>query len=307
MSEMRVIVTGSRGLLGTAFRMVAEQSPYVTDLLLPDRRDLDVTQELDVERYISTTRPDVVINSAVLMPADLCETHPETAYRIHALGARWVSRACARAGALPVYISTDFVFDGAARRPYRPESATNPLLTYGTTKLAGELETRAGSPRHLVLRTAGLFGPKPSSPRARPCFVHRILERADAGQPLSVVDTVVMSPTYTVDLARMTFALAFDDVEPGVYHVVNRGAASWCELARAAVELAGYEVPVHPESAQNHVAAPRPSHTPMAGDLPGRAGELQRSWPEALAEYIDQFWTPGPEPVGGLRAASALR
>src|SRR5437879_4288934 len=82
MSQMRVIVTGSRGLLGTAFRRVAEQSPQITDLVLPDRRDLDVTQELDVERYISTVRPDIVINSAVLMPADLCESHPETAYRI---------------------------------------------------------------------------------------------------------------------------------------------------------------------------------------------------------------------------------
>jgi dTDP-4-dehydrorhamnose reductase len=287
---LRVIVIGAGGLLGTAFRIAAKGHPEIVELMLPGRRDLDVTEQIEVERYLSATRPDVVINAAVLLPADLCETHPQAAYAIHALGARWVSRACARVGALAVYISTDFVFDGTRQVGYRPDSPTHPLLTYGITKLAGEYETRLGTDRHLVVRTAGLFGPAPSSPRARPCFVSRILQQATAGEPLRVVDSVVMSPTYTIDLARMTFALAFDGSATGTYHVVNRGRASWYQLASAAVELAGFPAPITRETAQRHVATPRPQHTPLVGELPARAAALQRPWREALADYVGQYW-----------------
>ena len=284
----RVIVIGAGGLLGTAFRLAAAEEPEVTELLLPGRRDLDVTEQVEVERYISATRPDVVVNAAVLLPADLCESHPGVAYGIHALGARWVAQACAGVGALPVYVSTDFVFDGTATTPYLPDSPTHPVLTYGITKQAGEHETRVAGARHLVVRTAGLFGPAPTSPRARPCFVSRILERAATGAALRVVDTVVMSPTYTIDLARMTFALAFDGAT-GTHHVVNRGQASWFELACEAVELAGHHAPVAPETGQNHVATPRPTFTPLGGRLPGRADELQRDWRPALADCVAEL------------------
>jgi dTDP-4-dehydrorhamnose reductase len=302
---MRVTVIGAGGLLGTAFRLAADDQPEITELMLPTRRDLDVTDQVEVERYISASRPDVVINAAVLLPADLCETHPQVAYAIHALGARWVAQACARSGALVVYVSTDFVFDGTASAPYTPQAPTHPLLTYGITKDAGENETRLACPRHLIVRTAGLFGPTPSSPRSRPCFVSRILERAAAGQPLRVVETVVMSPTYTLDLARMTYALAFEQpVSSGTYHVVNEGIASWYELASAAVELAGCPVTVEREVEQKHVAMRRPTYTPLTGDLPPRAAALKRAWPAALAEYVERYWRADRTPAtAGVRQA----
>jgi dTDP-4-dehydrorhamnose reductase len=302
---VRVIIIGAGGLLGTAFRVAAQERPEITELLLPSRSELDITEELAVERYLSVNRPDMVVNAVALLPADLCESHPQAAYAIHALGARWVARACTRIGALAVYISSDFVFDGAAAEPYSPEAATRPMLTYGITKQAGEAETRIGSPRHHVLRTAGLFGPAPGSTRARPCFVHRILEQAEAGRPLSVVDSVVMSPTYTVDLARMAFTLAAEDAPAGTYHAVNSGAASWYEVAVAAVERAGYPVPVTRQSAQTHVETPRPSHTPLAGYLPGGAADHQRPWQEALQEYVDRFHSGhrGPSAPADLTAA----
>lgn len=287
------MLLGAAGLFGRAFQIAAEADPAVTELLVPDRRELDVTNGIDVERSLLTARPDLVINAAVLLPADLCDAHPEAAYRLHALGARWVSRACAGVGAKVVYLSTDFVFDGNATAPYLPDSPTRPTLGYGITKRAGEDETRIGCPDHLIARTAGLFGPAPVSSRARPCFVHRVLERAAAGETLKVVDSVVMSPTYTLDLARMTLALATTRAAPGVYHIVNRGQASWYELCRAAVELAGYDVPVVPERGQNHVANPRPARTPLAGALPGPAERLNRPWREALRDYIDRYWRGG--------------
>lgn len=303
---LRVIVIGGAGLLGTAFRTAAQEQPEITELLLPGRAELDVTKELEVERYIATNRPDMVINAVALLPADLCESHPQAAYAIHALGARWVARACARAGALAVYISSDFVFDGTADEPYSPDAATRPLLTYGITKQAGEAETRVGAPRHHILRTAGLFGPAPTSSRSRPCFVHRILEKAAAGEPLSVVDSVVMSPTYTVDLARMAFTLAADDAPAGTYHTVNSGVASWYDVAKAAVERAGLQVPVNRQREQTHVETPRPANTPLAGLLPGRAAQVQRHWREAMDEYVSRFHTSAGaagDPAGGVWAS----
>ncbi|MEU9478108.1 NAD(P)-dependent oxidoreductase [Streptomyces sp. NPDC048191] len=289
---MRVVVIGSGGLLGTAFRTAVRQFPEVTEVLFPGRGELDIAEQVQVERYLESNRPDAVVNAAALMPADLCERHPEVAYRTHALGARWVSRTCARIGALPIYISTDFVFDGNSGSPYGPDSPTSPVLTYGVTKLAGEHETRLGSPRHIVARTAGLFGPTPRSAGARPCFVGRILDMAHAGKPLSVVDSIVMSPTYTVDLARMTLALALDEPASGTYHVVNSGSASWYELAEAAVQMVGFDVPITRARPQQHVDAPRPTYTPLVGELPGWAGRLQRPWRHALAEYVGR-----PAPV----------
>ncbi|MFC4497975.1 MULTISPECIES: SDR family oxidoreductase [Streptomyces] len=287
------MVIGAGGLLGTAFRRVAGELPDV-DVLLPGRRELDVADRLSVEKYLVGNSPDGVVNAAALLPADLCETHPRTAYEIHALGARWVSRTCDRIGAVSAYVSTDFVFDGTSGDGYAPDSPTRPVLTYGVTKRAGESETCLGTPRHLVLRTAGLFGPPPTGSRARPCFVDRILRKADEGEPIGVVDSVVMSPTYTIDLARMTFAMLLGDAAPGIYHAVNLGAASWYEVAAAAVRLSGRQVPVARQQEQTHVSAGRPTRTPLTGVLPGRAAEHQRPWQEALAEYLREYW-PAPE------------
>ncbi|MEU5314923.1 NAD(P)-dependent oxidoreductase [Streptomyces sp. NPDC021562] len=292
---MRLVVIGAGGLLGTAFRRVAGEFADI-DVYFPSRHELDVTQPLSVQKYLGATGPDAVVNAAALLPADLCETHPRIAYEVQALGARWVSRACDRLGALSVYISTDFVFDGMSADAYAPGDPTRPTLTYGITKRAGELENCLGASRHLVLRTAGLFGPPPPAVGLRPCFVDRILRKADAGEPLQVVDSVVMSPTYTVDLARMTFDLLRDGTVGGIHHAVNRGAASWYDVAATAVRLAGRDVTVTPQREQAHVAASRPARTPLTGVLPGRAAAHQRPWEEALAEYLREYWPARIQP-----------
>lgn len=288
---MRVVVIGAGGLLGTAFQLAVKESGEIGELLLPSRQDLDITQKLQVERYLMATHPDVVINAAALLPADLCEIYPQAAYEVHALGARWVAQTCGRIDALAVYISSDFVFDGDTTVDYPPDAVPHPQLSYGITKLAGELETSCGSPRHHVLRTAGLFGPAPANRKSRPCFVDRVLDQAAAQVAPKVVDSMFMSPTYTVDLARMALGLAAEEAPSGIYHAVNSGHASWYEVAVAAVRQAGYPVEVIPVQGQHLVSAPRPNRTVLSGRLPGRVSALQRPWREALGEYVEQYWT----------------
>jgi dTDP-4-dehydrorhamnose reductase len=218
---MKVLIVGAEGLLGTTVRQVAASHPAVSEVIAAGRMEIDIRNLDQVRRSIREIRPDAVLNTAALMPPEACDESPHQAYAINTLGARWVSECAAEVGAAVVYVTTDFVFDGEAGEPYGPEHHSRPLLTYGTTKLAGEHETRLGNDRHLIFRTAGLFGPRPRSTRARACFVDRVLDRALAGERLDVVDNIRMSPTYTVDLAQVMLTMPAGR-PAGVGHVPRR-------------------------------------------------------------------------------------
>ncbi|GCB44842.1 NAD(P)-dependent oxidoreductase [Streptomyces sp. NL15-2K] len=291
---MRVMLIGADGLLGTAMREAATKHPQVRELTALGHQDLDVTRPDQVDAVIQDGRPDAVINTAALMPADRCDDVPTEAYAVNALGPRWISRACARVGAIPVYVSTDFVFDGTATVPYQPGMLPRPLLTYGITKLAGEHETRLGSDRHLVVRTSCLFGPPPRSPRARHSFVDRALDRAAAGEELTVVSNVITSPTYTMDLAAIVLELLLSGAGSGTYHAVGQGIASWYDLCRAALAEEGFGDRVSPTQEQTFTTASRPLYTPLVCTLPEPALRHSRPWRVALAEYLSARRTAAP-------------
>jgi dTDP-4-dehydrorhamnose reductase len=286
---MRILLLGAEGLLGTTVRATAEADPRVTELVAAGRSEVDITSRSEVRRVVRTVRPDAVINTAALMPADLCDETPDLAYAINTLGPRWVGQACADIGAIPVYISTDFVFDGQGDRPYTPDSLPRPVQTYGITKLAGEHETRLASGRHLVTRSACLFGPPPRSTRARKCFVDRVLLAARAGKPLRIVDNVVTSPTYTVDLATSILDLLHHNAPSGTYHVVNSGINSWYDLCLATFAGLGIDAEVTPVQEQLFTTAPRPLYTPLVGELPPGVRQVRRHWRDALEDYLPQL------------------
>ncbi|MEU3825494.1 NAD(P)-dependent oxidoreductase [Streptomyces sp. NPDC029080] len=284
---MRILLLGAEGLLGAGFRAVADTDRQGMELTALGRRDVDVTDRAQVSRALRDIAPDACVNAAVLMPADRCDREPEEAYAVNALGARWVSRACAETGAVPVYVSSDFVFDGRGERGYLPDDLPSPLQTYGVTKLAGEQETRLASPRrHLVVRTAALFGPPPDRPDRRACFVDRIAEAARRTGEVRIVDDVVMSPTYTVDFAAAVLDLLRHGAASGRYHLVNQGSASWYRLGRRALERLGVPARVVPVRHPVTTSAPRPRHTPLSGELPPFVRRIRRPWQVALDEYL---------------------
>ncbi|MCX4868567.1 NAD(P)-dependent oxidoreductase [Streptomyces sp. NBC_00257] len=283
---MRIMLLGADGLLGTAVQETAATHPHVQQLTALGHSDLDITRPEQVNAAIEKTRPDAVINTAALMPADRCDEVPAEAYAVNALGPRYISRACASVGATPVFVTTDFVYDGTATVPYQPGTLPRPLLTYGVTKLAGEHETRLGSDRHLVVRTSCLFGPRPRSPRARDSFVDRALDRATAGGDLTVVDNVITTPTYTMDLAAMVLELLVSGAESGTYQAVNQGIGSWFDLCLAALTEKGLGARVSPTQEQSFTAAARPLYTPLVCTLPEPALAYSRPWRAALTEYL---------------------
>ncbi|MFG2652898.1 SDR family oxidoreductase [Streptomyces sp. NPDC048436] len=299
----RWLILGADGLLGSAVADVAEADPRIEAVHRAGRAQADVTRPGEVERLMGAARPDVVVNATVFTGVDPCEADPARAYEVNVLGARRVARAAADAHARCVYISTDYVFDGTGPDAYDETAAPRPLLTYGMSKLAGEFETCHASPRHLVVRTAALFGPSPTSDRRRAGFLEQILRRATAGEPADVIDTLVMSPTYTVDLARMLIELLAADVDGGPYHVTNEGSATWYDLAYAAVAGLGLEALPRRASPGPASAGPaRPATTPLVSlRLPPRVRQLNRPWRSALTEFLREH---GPAAVSATRRPS---
>lgn len=280
------LITGAGGQLG---RCLVERLRARRMLAgAPDRAELDVTDRDAVRRAILAAPggpPAVVVNTAAMTHVDRCEAEPEAAQLANALAPGWLAEASCEAGAAFVTLSTDYVFDGTAQRPYREDDPTGPRSVYGRTKLEGEERARAAHPEALVVRTAWVFGPGRN-------FVRTILEAAaraqrGEGPPLRVVDDQRGSPTWAGHLADALLALV-ERGATGIYHVANSGSATWWELARAAVDAWGHpELPIEKvTTAEFPRPAPRPAWSVLDLGKAERAGLRMPGWPEGLRAYL---------------------
>jgi dTDP-4-dehydrorhamnose reductase len=276
---VRVLITGAAGLLGSAVAVDASARGH--DVVALERAQLDVTDSESVMQVIRSERPEVVIHCAAYTSVDRAEAEPELAFDVNRDGARYVAHAATEVGAVPVYISTDYVFDGQKGAPYRPDDATGPLSVYGCTKLAGEEATADSAPEHLVVRTSWLYGEDNG-------FVPAILHRAEAGEGLRVVDDQEGRPTW----APLAGAAVLDLVEKGargVWHVAGGGTCTWLDLARETLRQTGLDNPVAPVSTNEFGApAPRPSYSVL--DLTATEHLLDRpmtDWRESLSRFLE--------------------
>ena len=189
---MRILVTGSRGQLGRALeRVAAKRSDVFVGCDLPE---LDITDAAAVHAAVREAKPDAVINCAAFTAVDAAEVEAQRALAVNGTAVEVLASAADAVGAVLVQISTDYVFDGTARRPYREDDPLNPRSVYGRTKLAGERAAVAAR-RHLVARTAWLFGEGRN-------FVAAICKQIESGaSTLRVVGDQRGCPTYAEDLA----------------------------------------------------------------------------------------------------------
>lgn len=213
---------------------------------------------------------------------------------MNALAVRHLARRAAERGCLLVHFSTDYVFDGRAARPYREDDAPLPQSAYAASKLAGEHFVRALAPRHLVVRSAGLFGGLGSTGKGGN-FVETILRRARAGERLRVVADQVTAPTYTGDLAATVVDLVArarrdPAVATGVVHATAAGQCSWHEFARAILAEAGLDAPVEPITSRAlAAAAPRPAYSVLENARLAALGiPRPRPWREGLRAYLGE-------------------
>lgn len=226
---MQVLVTGAGGMLG---RAVAERFEVAgVELTSASHDRLDVCDRDAVLQAVTALRPDAVVHLAAWTAVDDCERDPDRAYRVNALATRHVAEASRRVGAHLLYVSTDYVFDGTKDSPYHEWDAPRPLSVYGRSKLAGEHEA---GPEATVVRTSWLVG------RHGANILKTILRLAAERETISFVDDQRGHPTIADDLARMLHRLVAER-RPGVFHVTNQGAVSWCDFARAVFEAAGHD------------------------------------------------------------------
>ena len=248
----RWLVTGASGQLGSRLREQLGES----DAVFFDRNGLDITDERSVREAITTHRPAVVINAAAYTAVDLAETHESDADLVNHQGAQHLATAIAELGGHLIHVSTDYVFDGLATRPYDENDAVAPQTAYGRTKLAGEQAVLRSLPqRALIVRTAWVYGgPGPN-------FVDTMVRLEKEKDTIDVVSDQIGSPTYVVDLAEALISLGTQPTPPsGVFHFVNSGQASWYELACAVFELRGADPKrVRPVGSD---AFPRPAKRP---------------------------------------------
>ena len=280
---MRVAVIGSTGQLGQdLMRLFGEEAVGFT------HQDLDVTDGVGVASVMHSLRPDWVLNTAAFHRVDDCETNPTLAFAANALGALNVARAADAVGSGVVFFSTDYVFGGQDRgrgHPYEEGDSPHPINVYGASKVAGEQLVMQANARHIVVRSAGLYGTATS--RKGWTFPELMLNKARTEGTVRVVTDQVLSPTFTADLAWKTRELIEHDAT-GLYHLTNAGECSWFEFAKGAFELAGVDVKMEPiHTGETQRRAHRPSYSALATSRLEEAGlSPLRPWKEALGDYL---------------------
>ncbi|MFQ5739057.1 MAG: dTDP-4-dehydrorhamnose reductase [Acidobacteriota bacterium] len=275
---MKIMITGAGGMLGQ--RLVEEFSARHSVQAL-SHRQLDITSMRRVRERVFDSGPDWILHAAAFTRVDEAETQFEKAYRVNAVGTRNLASAAFANHCALLYYSTDYVFDGKSGRPYREWDPPSPVNAYGASKLAGEVYVCSLCPAHLIIRTSWLFGPGGVN------FVNKVVERCRSGAELRMVDDQRGSPTYTLDLARIS-RLLVEGNKRGTYHVTNSGHCSWYELARKIVELKALATAVTPVPASEYpVAAKRPAYSVLENCLLTleKVPPL-RSWQDAIAEYL---------------------
>ena len=228
-----------------------------------DRDNVDITDQIQVEQAIGALQPDVVVNAAAYNQVDVAETEPQAAFQVNALAVRNIAIACRQSDAFLVHFSTDYVFDGMARRPYTELDPVHPLGAYAVSKLAGEWYAKAYLDAPLIIRTSGVFGPG-GLRTARGNFIELMLRLASAGQQVRVVEDHIASPTYAPLLAARTIDLVEKNVR-GIIHCGGGTPISWFEYARMIFKEAGLNPILRPSNEREFVTpARRPRYSALS-------------------------------------------
>jgi dTDP-4-dehydrorhamnose reductase len=306
-TTQRVLVTGGNGQLGRDVRdvlagavpsggvpeselegtLLPPVAPGTFEVLSTDIDTLDLVDRAAVCDAVNGFRPHLVLHGGAFTAVDACESDPDTAFAVNAMGTRHVAEAAAAIGSHIVYVSTDYVFDGDATDPYVEWDPPSPRSVYGRSKLGGEQEIRSISGASgTVVRTAWVSG-------AHGANMVKTVLRLAAGSPdgvLRFVDDQHGCPTFTADLARAIVRLGADR-RPGTFHVTNQGATSWFGFVQEVMAAAGHDPSRVKPIATSDLDPPRPAPRPANSRLDNAGLRLSGlppmpAWQDALARLV---------------------
>lgn len=279
--SMNVLVTGADGQLGMSLRKIAGEYPSCA-FMFAGFPEYDVADAGCMASLIESAKPDVIVNCAAYTAVDRAESEPDEARRTNALGVAVLASLARERGIGLVQISTDYVFDGTSRRPYKENDAVNPHTVYGLTKLEGENAVRESGADTVIVRTSWLYSEFGNN------FVRTMLRLAEEKEFLKVVDDQRGSPTYATDLARAVIVLINKGLKGfDIYHYSGCGDTTWYGFAKEIFSLAGKRAGVIPVATADYPsAAHRPLYSVLDTAKIRGTGAIVRPWRESLAECL---------------------
>ena len=262
------------------------------DVIGFDHLQLDLENHNEIRKKLCAIDFDLLINAAAFTNVDLCETERDQAFRINADAPCILAEICRNKKAKLIHFSTDYVFDGKKREPYRESDSANPISVYGESKREGEKLVLQTHHQHLVVRVSWVFGP------ARPSFIDGVIKRARETDRVDAIADKFSTPTYTCDIAEMLPRFFDTDVANGILHFANAGECSWQQYAQYALDCC-HEVGVPLKtktvdalklSDMKNFIARRPIYTVLStAKYTGLSGTAPRSWRDAVADYIRKY------------------
>jgi dTDP-4-dehydrorhamnose reductase len=289
-----IAIVGRNGQLG--WELVKQGDALGLEMLALGSADIDVTRSESIGGCLKAGAVELVINAAAYTAVDRAETEKKRAFEVNRDGPANLAGFCARAGIPLVHVSTDYVFDGSKAGAYREDDPVAPIGVYGQSKAAGEIEVRRISPKHLIVRTAWLYGVHGHN------FVKTMLRLRREKKTIKVVDDQTGCPTYAADLARAILSmtdhiLGRKKTRWGTYHYCGAGSVTWCGFAKAIFEIAAkYEAADTPKvipitSAEYPTPVKRPPNSVLdCSKIENQFGIQPRPWIDSLTDMIDALY-----------------
>jgi len=284
----KVLLLGALGQLG---REIASRVPQSIDFKALTKAELDITSESDINRAITSSAPDTVINTAAYTRVDKAESEPELAFAVNERGIEFLSSCCGPEIRI-LHLSTDYVFSSFQKSPYAPDALTEPVSVYGRSKLAGEQVLLKNRPKtSVVLRTSWLYGPETRN------FLTAMLKLMKTRDKLNVVNDQFGSPTSVETLADIIWKLALDSGANGLFHWSDRGVITWydfaIEIQQQALELnlLTSRIPINPIPTEGYpTTATRPRYSALdSTTTEAITGMKTRPWKEQLARVLKKI------------------
>lgn len=282
-----ILVTGSNGQLGNELQQLAPDFAEYA-FLFATKEELNIADASATEKYFSEHSINYCVNCAAYTAVDKAESEPEQAFLMNTTAVGTLARICERNKAQLIHISTDYVFDGTADKPYKETDPTNPVSVYGKSKLQGEELAIQNAPSTIIIRTAWLYSSFKNN------FVKTMLRLMKEKERINVVSDQFGCPTYAADLAAAIMQIITSNqskASPGIYHYCNAGITNWYEFAVVIQELINSSCIVNPiPTSQYPTAAKRPGYSVLdTAKIKETFSVTVPEWKESLRKGLDKL------------------
>ena len=283
--QKKILVTGANGQLGMELQQLSSSYPHF-EFIFTTREELSLDDFDDINTFIANHQPHYFINCAAYTAVDKAESEKALAYKINAEAPAIIATACRKNAVRFIHISTDYVFNGMGKTPYKEDDATDPVNLYGDSKLEGEKKVMLVNPESIIIRTAWVYSEFGKN------FVKTMLRLMADKDQINVVSDQSGTPTYAADLAEaILHIISSQQWKAGIYHFSNEGNITWYDFAVAIKELSGSSCKVLPiTTSQYPTPAKRPFYSVLdKTKIQQTFGISVKDWKTSLAICIERL------------------